>query len=118
MKGDIGSGDRLTMAAPANVTVGVPLLVGTLFCIPESTQLSGEQVSMRIRGICKVPKAASQAWTVGAKVYWDDTAKVLTTTAAANYLVGAAAKVAASAASGDGIIGYVALNGITVTVTP
>lgn len=111
MKGEMTSGDRITMAAPANVTVGVPILFGTMFGIPESTQASGEQVSMRIKGMQKVPKVAAQAWaTVGAKVYWDDTAKNVTTTASGNSLIGCVGKPALSADT----VGYVVLNGITI----
>lgn len=46
----------------------------------------------------RAPKATGQAWAVLAKVYWDDTAKVFTTTSTSNTLGG---YVAEAAASGD-----------------
>jgi predicted RecA/RadA family phage recombinase len=54
-------------------------------------------------------KAASQAWTVGAAIYWDNTAKVCTTVSAGNTKIGVAV-----AAVGNGVgetIGRVRLNG-------
>ena len=52
--------------------------------------------------------AGSQAWTVGAKVYWDDTNKRCTTVATDNTLIGVAVEAVASGASDT--IGRVRLN--------
>lgn len=109
------SGDVLTIIAPSGgVVSGTGYLIGTMFGVAESTQAAGELFAFRIKGKVKLPKAASQAWAICVKVYWDDTAKNVTTTSSGNSLIGAAAEVATSAASGDGIIGYVVLNGITI----
>lgn len=45
-------------------------------------------------GVFKLTKSGSQAWTVGALVYWDDTNKGCTTVATANLLIGVAAALA------------------------
>ena len=111
MKGFINSGDLLTMAAPSNVTKDVPILIGTWFCIPTETVASGTLTSFVRRGKVRVPKGSGQAWsTIGAKVYWDDTNKNVTTTASGNSLIGGVAEAAASADT----VGYVILNGITI----
>lgn len=111
MKNFIADDCMFTAPAPANVTKDVPLLMGTLFVIPSSTQLSGELCSFVKRGKVKVPKVTSQAWaTVGAKVYWDDTNKNVTTTSSGNSLIGAVAEAAGSADT----VGYVLLNGTTI----
>ena len=55
-----------------------------------------------------ITKVGSQAWTVGAKVYWDDTNKRCTTVATDNTLIGVAVEAVASGA-GD-TIGRVRLN--------
>ena len=52
---------------------------------------------------------ASQAWTAGAKVYWDNTTKLVTNVASGNTLVGVAALAVGSGA--DETIGRVRLNG-------
>ena len=55
-----------------------------------------------------ITKVGSQAWTVGAKIYWDDTNKRCTTVATDNTLIGVAVEAVASGA-GD-TIGRVRLN--------
>lgn len=50
----------------------------------------------------------SQAWSVGAKVYWDDTNKRTTTVSTDNTLIGVAVEAVASGASDT--IGRVRLN--------
>ena len=59
-------------------------------------------------GVFDITKVGSQAWTVGAKVYWDDTNKRCTTVATDNTLIGVAVEAVASGA-GD-TIGRVRLN--------
>lgn len=112
MKGARSSGAVLTITCPSGgMTVGVGYLVGTMFGVANSTQLAGEQIAVQLEGKLRLAKATGQAWaTVGAKIYWDDTAKNLTTTASGNSLVGAVGELAAS---GD-VVGYVVLNGITI----
>ena len=104
------SGNPWTVLAPANVTVDVPLLIGSVFAIPTETVASGKLTAFTRSGQVTVPKATGEAWTAGAKVYWDDTAKKVTTTSSGNSLIGAAAVLAAS---GD-TVGFVLLNGTTI----
>ena len=96
MKNYVQSGDVITVPAAADVASGQGHLVGSLFGIAQAAALSGADVPLVTQGIFEHAKTSAQAWTVGAKLYWDDTAKVFTTTASGNTLVGAAAAAAAN----------------------
>jgi predicted RecA/RadA family phage recombinase len=54
-------------------------------------------------------KVASQAWTAGDKIYWDNTNKEVTKTATSNTLIGVAVVAVAGGASDT--LGQVRLNG-------
>jgi len=89
-------GSSISVAAPADVASGAGVLVGSLFGIAGHDALSGAPVEIHFSGVYTLPKLEAQAWTVGAKVYWDDTNKHLTTAATGNKLVGAAVQAAAN----------------------
>ncbi|MBT9386978.1 DUF2190 family protein [Pseudooceanicola sp. CBS1P-1] len=96
MKTYIQPGESLTLPAPYDVSSGGGVLVGGLFGFAQHDALAGADVTLERRGVFTHAKTSAQAWTVGAQVYWDDTAKVLTTTATDNTLVGAATAIAAN----------------------
>ena len=95
------------MTAAADVASGAGVLVGKLFGVAMISAKSGEEVEIKTDGVFELPKTSGQAWTVGADIYWDDTAKVVTTTTTSNTLVGKALAVAANPSS----TGIVRLNG-------
>lgn len=97
MKNFVQDGETVTLAAPADVASGAGFLVGSIFAVAVAAALSGAPVEGKRRGVFTLPKTAAQAWTQGAKLYWDNTAKSLTTTSSANTLVGAALVAAGSA---------------------
>lgn len=107
MKNYIKPGDIVTMIASADVAGGAGHLVGSFFGVAVATAVEDDPVELATFGEYDLAKAASQAWTVGVKVYWDDTAKLCTTTASGNRLVGAATLAAAS----DDATGRVYLDG-------
>ena len=109
MKTYIQPGHAVTLAAPYAVLSGDGLLVGSLFGIATHDAASGAEVETQLTGVVDMAKAASQAWTVGAKVYWDNTAKVATTTATNNTLIGVALLAVGNTAGET--IGRVRLNG-------
>lgn len=109
MKTYIQPGHAVTLAAPAAVLSGDGLLVGSLFGIATHDAASGAEVETQLTGVVDMAKAASQAWTVGAKVYWDNTAKVATTTATNNTMIGVALLAVGNTAGET--IGRVRLNG-------
>ena len=109
MKNYVDDGATVTVAAPYAVASGAGALLGTLFGVAQAAAANAATVVLVTRGIFYLPKAASQAWTVGAAIYWDDTNKVCTTTATGNTLIG---KAVAAVGSGAGeTLGRVRLNG-------
>lgn len=96
MKNYIQPGKNLTLAAPEAVASGRGLLVGGIFGIAQHDAASGADVTIALGGVVTHAKTEAQAWTLGAKLYWDNTNKVFTTAASGNTLVGAAAAVAAN----------------------
>lgn len=108
MKNYIQDGKSMTVPAPTGGSVsGVGVLAGTLFGIASTTEAAGDDVSICTEGVFDHAKTSAQAWTLGAAIYWDDTNKVMTTTASSNTLVGKAAAVAANPSA----TGRVRLNG-------
>lgn len=93
------AGDVLTVAAPADVTSGAGVLVGSLFGVALSDALSGADVEVSTVGVWSIAKTSAQAWTVGARIYWDDSNDVATTTASSNKLIGVAVAAAANPSS-------------------
>jgi predicted RecA/RadA family phage recombinase len=109
MKNYVSDGDTLTFTAGAAYSSGDGVLLGSLFGFATGDIANGAEGVLLLEGVFTHAKAASQAWSVGAKVYWDDTNKVLTTTASGNTLVGVATLAVAGGASDT--TGTVRLNG-------
>ncbi|MBF0182691.1 MAG: DUF2190 family protein [Magnetococcales bacterium] len=107
MKNWIQPGDTVTVVAPVAVNSGEGLLVGTLFGIAISTAAINTNMEMITTGVVDLPKA-NLAITQGAKVFWDNTAKNVTTTVGTNTLIGCAI---VAAAIGDVTV-RVRLNGV------
>ena len=108
MKNWIQPGEHITLAMTAAVTSGAGVLVGDIFGVAQGDAEIGEAVVLVRCGVFEMPKTSAQAWTAGAKVYWDDTNKVVTTTASGNKLIGAAVEVAANPSA----TGIVLLDGV------
>lgn len=109
MKNYVRAGAQVSVAAPYDVASGGGALVGSLFGVAVHSAASGAAVELALEGVFDLAKTASQAWTVGAKIYWDDTNKVCTTTASTNKLIGVAL-VAVGSGAGE-VIGRVRLSG-------
>lgn len=108
MKNYVQPGNTLTLTAPYAVTSGDGLLVGSIFGIASGDAALGEPVEAALKGVFDLTKVGSQAWTVGAKVYWDDTNKRTTSVATSNTLIGVATEAVAGGAGET--IGRVRLN--------
>lgn len=106
-KNYIQEGDTLTLAAPYVRESGEGALIGSLFGVALDDVANGASGVFTTQGVFELAKAGAQAWTVGAKIYWDDTNKVCTTTATSNTLIGCAVAAAGSADA----TGIVRLNG-------
>lgn len=107
MKNYVQEGNIITVPAPYDVASGAGALVGTLFGVAQTAAASGAAVPLVVRGVFTLAKAASQAWTAGAAIYWDNTNKVCTTSASGNTMIG---KATAAVANGTGdVLGDVLL---------
>lgn len=103
MRNFIQTGDIVTVAAPANVSSGDGVLVGTLFGIAATDAESGDDVAIKTMGMFTLPKASAQAWTVGALIYWDGSVATTADGSGANTLIGKAMAIAANP-SGSGVV--------------
>ena len=89
MRNYIKEGDTITLpAAPYAVTSGQGLQVGNMFGVAHADAANGAPVVIETRGEFALTKIGSQAWAVGASIYWDNAARNLTTVVATNKLVG------------------------------
>ena len=87
----IESGDVLdyTVGSSETITAGDVVIKGDLVGVALGSGTEGDVVAIRMEGVFQLPKATG-AITLGAKVYWDDTNNVVTTTASGNTLLGQA----------------------------
>jgi predicted RecA/RadA family phage recombinase len=99
MKNYVQKGEILTLTAPYDRTSGQGFQVGALFAVAAYDALSGAMVEGQTCGIFDLAKVSAQAWAIGDKIYWDNSAKLCTTVSAGNMLVGVATAVAANPTS-------------------
>ncbi|UXU75543.1 MULTISPECIES: DUF2190 family protein [unclassified Paracoccus (in: a-proteobacteria)] len=110
MRNYFAAGERLEITASSDIASGAGVLVGNLFGVAEGAIANGQNGVIVLTGVFDLPKAPSQAWTVGVRVYWDAANARCTTTASGNTLIGAAA---AAVGGGAGVtVGRVRLNGV------
>lgn len=108
-KNYIQPGDTLTVMAPADVVSGGGVLVGNIFGVAQFSAKNGEPVEIKTTGVFELDKVSAQAWaTVGLEIYWDASAKKLTSVAGTNKLV-AVNTATAENPSGTGVV---RLNGV------
>lgn len=90
MKIFVQEGDILELAAPYDVASGAGAQVGSIFGVAVDSYLNGNNGQFAIEGVFDLAKDTS-APAQGAKLYWDNTAKKVTTTATSNLFIGHAA---------------------------
>ena len=108
MKNFSQPGDVITLAAPYDRVAGEGALVGAIFGVATSTVLSTVNGQFVIDGVVTIKKTSAQAWTQGALIYWDNTAKEATSVSTSNTRIGCAVVAAANPSA----TGTVRLNGI------
>ena len=109
MKNFVSVGDTLTITAGADIASGAGVLVGSIFGVAAGAIANGADGTINLTGVYDLPKVGSQAWTVGAKVYWDAANARCTTVASGNTLIGVAVLAVGSGAGET--TGRVRLNG-------
>jgi len=110
MKNYVNAGEHLTIPAPYNAASGTGVKSGSIFGIAQFDVVAPADIVVVRKGVFAVAKVSAQAWAVGAKIYWDDAAKLFTTVATSNLLVG----VATAAATNPSGTGEVLLTGQVV----
>jgi predicted RecA/RadA family phage recombinase len=81
------AGDVVTLPAPSNVTSGQAVLIGDLVCIALRDASSGAMCEFQTSGVVTMRKATGTI-NVGVRVFWDNAASRVTTTAASNRCIG------------------------------
>ena len=88
-----------TISIPA-VTVAVPAggvyLAGALIGISHNSAEIGDPVDLALVGVYELPKVGADVVALGGAVYWNATAKLVTTTASGNTKLGVAIEAAGS----------------------
>ncbi len=110
MQNAISAGNSPTLIAPYAVANGGGALIGPgLFGVAATAVAMGARGAFSTTGIFRLNKAA-EAVPNGAKLYWDNTAKTLTVSAAGNTYVAAA--IAPAAAADPSVLAR--LNGVAI----
>lgn len=99
MKNFVQPGNAIDAAAPYARAPGEgALLGGSLFGVAVDSVASGSTGVFWTEGVYDIAKTAGQAYTLGQRLFWDNTNKLLTATSTGNVAVGVAV---AAAATGD-----------------
>lgn len=110
MKTFVQHGRTMSANAPYAVVSGAAALLGSIVGVAQTDVANGVEGEWDLEGVFDLAKATGQAWSFGAKIYWDNTAKNFTTTSAGNTLAGVAAKRLGEIAGAT--TGWVRLNGV------
>lgn len=92
----ISEGSRVAVTVSAGATAGDIVVLGAMCGVALSTVPAGGVTVIDRTGEHRLAKATGQAWTVGQKIYWDNTNKRCTTTATGNTFIGHATSAAAA----------------------
>lgn len=107
MKNHVQPGHVLTFIGAAGGHLSGDLVViGSMFGISTGNVSEDAEGELALGGVYALPKVSAQAWTQGVKLYWDATAKLVTSVSTANTYIG----VAAAAAANPSASGWVRLN--------
>ncbi|ANL47952.1 hypothetical protein AMC87_CH03299 [Rhizobium phaseoli] len=88
MKNYVQKGENLTFPAPYAVSSGDGVLKGSIFGVAAGDAESGAEVDVVTVGVFTLPKVSTDVMAVGEPIYWDNTAKLVTTTATGNTKIG------------------------------
>ena len=100
MRNYIQKSENITVDSPADVLSGAGVIIGNLFGVANGDAQTGNPVVLSTVGVFDLPKTTANDITVGAALYWNDTAKEVSTTASGNTKIG----VAVAAKSGAGTV--------------
>jgi predicted RecA/RadA family phage recombinase len=90
-------GKVVTVTAPTGGALsGAGVLIGTLFGIAQYDAADGAEVEILTEGVVDIGKTSALAISVGDRLFWDATNKVVNKTATAQVCVGVAVSAAAN----------------------
>ena len=95
MKNSVSTGSVITHTPSAAVSSGQMILIGTKVGVAVVDIAANASGSVQMTGVFTIAKAADNV-TQGAALYWNNTTKVLTTTASGNTYAGYAIDAAGS----------------------
>ena len=111
MKNFLQEGEIITVTAPYALASGDGALVGSIFGVATNAAVSGAAVELFVdSGVVILTAVTADTGSVGTKIYWDNTAKKVTTTLTSNSLIG----VLTVAKLGTDTTATVRLNGVSV----
>lgn len=100
MKNFIQDGDVLTLTPTAAVASGIGYLFGqALFGVATNNVAANAAGEFQTAGVVEIDKTSALAISVGDRLYWDATNKVVNKTATAQQCVGVAVEAAANPSS-------------------
>ncbi|EAR49944.1 hypothetical protein OG2516_17443 [Oceanicola granulosus HTCC2516] len=79
MKTYVQPGERITVTAAAAASAGDGVLIGNLFGVAFGDAEIGDSLTLATTGVYTMPKVSTDAFTVGAVAFWDDSNGVVTT---------------------------------------
>jgi predicted RecA/RadA family phage recombinase len=99
MRNYVQPGDSLAVAVPYadGVTAGQGVLVGALFGVAAVDGAQNAVIEAATQGVFDLTKEPALAITAGARLFWDNTNRRLTTTATGNFQVAIATQAALAA---------------------
>lgn len=95
----IQEGDVLTLTAPYTVTSGQGAQVGSQFAVALKDITNATEGEFATSGVWSLAKTSAQAWTVGQKIYWDNSNKRCDSDGTVGILIGVATAAAANPSS-------------------
>jgi predicted RecA/RadA family phage recombinase len=99
MRNFIQPGDSLAVAVPyaGGVLSGQGVLVGALFGVAAVDGAQNAVIEAATQGVFDLTKEPALAISAGARVFWDNTNRRVTTTATGNFCIGLATQAALAA---------------------
>ncbi len=97
MRNYIAPGKSITVTTPTGgVMSGDGMLIGTLFGVAQFDAVEGAEVEILTEGVVEIGKTSALSMSVGDRLFWDGTNKVVNKTATAQVCVGVAVSASAN----------------------
>jgi predicted RecA/RadA family phage recombinase len=96
MKNYIQPGNTLTLTAPAEITSGGVVIVGSIIGVANDDAENGASVDVDTVGVFRLPKVSALAIAAGDVLYFDAATKLVNKTAGGNTKIGVATETAAN----------------------